>query len=110
MELIKEEKRKVIEAEIRVQVMLTAEYKALILKLIKLHNGICRELRCFVFGQLIVLVTLVSFKTDKVLVAQIYMLCLYQVDEQMRQELAEWKLAVDKDKGGKTKGNAKVLK
>ncbi len=35
--------------------------------------------------------------------------CLYQVDEQMRQELAEWKLAVDKDKGGKTKGNAKVI-
>lgn len=32
-----------------------------------------------------------------------------QVDGQMRQELAEWKLAVDKDKGGKTKGNAKVL-
>lgn len=27
----------------------------------------------------------------------------------MRQELAEWKLAVDKDKGGKTKGNAKVV-
>lgn len=37
-------------------------------------------------------------------------LFLYQVDEQMRRELAEWKLAVDKDKGGKTKGNAKVLK
>lgn len=36
--------------------------------------------------------------------------CLYQVDEQMRQELAEWKLAVDKERGGKTKGNAKVLK
>ncbi|XP_047442211.1 dynein regulatory complex protein 11 isoform X2 [Mugil cephalus] len=30
-----------------------------------------------------------------------------QVDEQMRQELAEWKLFVDKDKGGKTKANAK---
>lgn len=27
----------------------------------------------------------------------------------MRQELAEWKLAVDKDKGVKTKGNAKVI-
>ena len=27
----------------------------------------------------------------------------------MRQELAEWKLAVDKDKGGKTKANAKVI-
>lgn len=27
----------------------------------------------------------------------------------MRQELAEWKLAVDKDKGGKTKGTAKVI-
>ncbi|XP_036971791.1 dynein regulatory complex protein 11 isoform X4 [Acanthopagrus latus] len=33
-----------------------------------------------------------------------------QVDEQMRQKLAEWKLAVDKDKGGKTKGNAKKKK
>ncbi|XP_062419415.1 dynein regulatory complex protein 11 [Pungitius pungitius] len=33
-----------------------------------------------------------------------------QVDEQMRQELAEWKLAVDKDKGSKTKGNAKKKK
>uniref|UniRef100_UPI0037E85F5E dynein regulatory complex protein 11 isoform X1 n=2 Tax=Semicossyphus pulcher TaxID=241346 RepID=UPI0037E85F5E len=33
-----------------------------------------------------------------------------QVDEQMRQELAEWKLAVDKDKGGKTKGIAKKKK
>ncbi|XP_056234161.1 dynein regulatory complex protein 11 isoform X2 [Seriola aureovittata] len=33
-----------------------------------------------------------------------------QVDEQMRQELADWKLAVDKDKGGKTKGNAKKKK
>lgn len=31
-----------------------------------------------------------------------------QVDEQMRHELAEWKLSVDKDKGGKTKANAKV--
>ncbi|XP_035032932.2 dynein regulatory complex protein 11-like [Hippoglossus stenolepis] len=33
-----------------------------------------------------------------------------QVDVQMRQELAEWKLAVDKDKGGKAKGNAKKTK
>ncbi|XP_073332987.1 dynein regulatory complex protein 11 [Pagrus major] len=33
-----------------------------------------------------------------------------QVDEQMRQKLAEWKLAVDKDKGGKTKGIAKKKK
>ncbi|KAK2835493.1 hypothetical protein Q5P01_015977 [Channa striata] len=33
-----------------------------------------------------------------------------QVDEQMRQELAEWKLAVDKQKGGKTKGKAKKKK
>uniref|UniRef100_A0A3B4FER6 IQ and AAA domain-containing protein 1-like n=1 Tax=Pundamilia nyererei TaxID=303518 RepID=A0A3B4FER6_9CICH len=30
-----------------------------------------------------------------------------RVDEQMRHELAEWKLSVDKDKGGKTKANAK---
>lgn len=36
------------------------------------------------------------------------MFCSHQVDEQMRQELAEWKLSVDKDKGGKTKANAKV--
>lgn len=41
--------------------------------------------------------------------SNIGLFCLYQVDEQMRQELADWKLAVDKDKGGKTKGNAKVL-
>lgn len=38
----------------------------------------------------------------------ISLFCFYQVDEQMRQELAEWKLFVDKDKGGKTKANAKV--
>ncbi|TRY95217.1 hypothetical protein DNTS_010028, partial [Danionella cerebrum] len=30
-----------------------------------------------------------------------------QVDELMRQELANWKLAVDKDKGGKAKGGKK---
>lgn len=42
-------------------------------------------------------------------VALTVLCCLYQVDEQMRQKLAEWKLAVDKDKGGKTKGNAKVM-
>uniref|UniRef100_I3IZZ0 Zgc:153738 n=1 Tax=Oreochromis niloticus TaxID=8128 RepID=I3IZZ0_ORENI len=33
-----------------------------------------------------------------------------QVDEQMRQELAEWKLSVDKDKGGKTKSGKKKKK
>ncbi|KAM6963282.1 dynein regulatory complex protein 11 [Aplochiton taeniatus] len=33
-----------------------------------------------------------------------------QVDELMRQELVNWKLAVDKDKGGKAKGNAKKKK
>ncbi|TNN89362.1 IQ and AAA domain-containing protein 1-like [Liparis tanakae] len=32
-----------------------------------------------------------------------------EVDEQMRLELAEWKLTVDKDRGGKAKGNAKEL-
>ena len=37
------------------------------------------------------------------------MLFRSQVDELMRQELANWKLAVDKDKGGKAKGNAKVM-
>lgn len=31
-----------------------------------------------------------------------------QVDELMRQELANWKLAVDKEKSGKAKGAAKV--
>uniref|UniRef100_A0A8C5F852 Zgc:153738 n=1 Tax=Gadus morhua TaxID=8049 RepID=A0A8C5F852_GADMO len=31
-----------------------------------------------------------------------------QVDELMRQELASWKLTVDKDKGGKTKASVKV--
>lgn len=38
------------------------------------------------------------------------MFFLLQVDEQMRQELAELKLSVDKDKGGKTKANTKVLR
>ncbi|XP_073765641.1 uncharacterized protein isoform X1 [Danio rerio] len=33
-----------------------------------------------------------------------------QVDELMRQELANWKLAVDKEKSGKVKGAAKVQK
>ncbi|XP_010903284.3 dynein regulatory complex protein 11 [Esox lucius] len=33
-----------------------------------------------------------------------------QVDELMRQELATWKLAVDKDKGAKAKGGAKKKK
>ncbi|XP_051525637.1 dynein regulatory complex protein 11-like isoform X3 [Myxocyprinus asiaticus] len=33
-----------------------------------------------------------------------------QVDELMRQELANWKLAVDKEKSGKTKGAAKKKK
>lgn len=44
----------------------------------------------------------------RAVVAPISLLCMHQVDEEMRQELAEWKLAVDKDKGGKTKANAKV--
>nr|XP_020468742.1 IQ and AAA domain-containing protein 1-like isoform X2 [Monopterus albus] len=33
-----------------------------------------------------------------------------QVDKEMRQELAKWKLDVDKDRGGKTKGNTKKKK
>uniref|UniRef100_A0AAY4BCR0 ATPase AAA-type core domain-containing protein n=1 Tax=Denticeps clupeoides TaxID=299321 RepID=A0AAY4BCR0_9TELE len=33
-----------------------------------------------------------------------------QVDELMRQELAHWRLAVDKDKGGKAKGSPKKKK
>lgn len=33
---------------------------------------------------------------------------LVQVDELMKQELANWKLAVDKEKSGKVKGAAKV--
>ncbi|XP_070765243.1 dynein regulatory complex protein 11 [Enoplosus armatus] len=51
-------------------------------------------------------VELIKEEKRKVIEAEIRL----QVDEQMRQELAEWKLAVDKDKGGKTKGNAKKKK
>ncbi|XP_040896572.1 dynein regulatory complex protein 11 [Toxotes jaculatrix] len=51
-------------------------------------------------------VELIKEEKRKVIEAEIRV----QVDEQMRQELAEWKLAVDKDKGGKTKGNAKKKK
>ncbi|XP_035031635.2 dynein regulatory complex protein 11 [Hippoglossus stenolepis] len=51
-------------------------------------------------------VELIKEEKRKVIEAEI----LLQVDVQMRQELAEWKLAVDKDKGGKTKGNAKKKK
>ncbi|XP_074491372.1 dynein regulatory complex protein 11 [Sebastes fasciatus] len=51
-------------------------------------------------------VELIKEEKRKVVEAEIRV----QVDEQMRQELAEWKLAVDKDKGGKTKGNAKKKK
>uniref|UniRef100_A0A8C3B0C0 Zgc:153738 n=1 Tax=Cyclopterus lumpus TaxID=8103 RepID=A0A8C3B0C0_CYCLU len=50
-------------------------------------------------------VELIKEEKRKVIEAEIRV----QVDEQMRQELAEWKLAVDKDRGGKTKGNAKVM-
>lgn len=40
----------------------------------------------------------------------IFALHLCQVDEQMRKELAEWKLNVDKDKGkGGKKGKGKVI-
>ncbi|XP_044056218.1 dynein regulatory complex protein 11 isoform X2 [Siniperca chuatsi] len=51
-------------------------------------------------------VELIKEEKRKVIEAEIRV----QVDEQMRQELAEWKLAVDKDKGGKTTGNAKKKK
>ncbi|XP_035508639.1 dynein regulatory complex protein 11 [Morone saxatilis] len=51
-------------------------------------------------------VELIKEEKRKVIEAEIRV----QVDEQMRQELAEWKLAVDKDKGGKAKGNAKKKK
>ncbi|XP_068563222.1 dynein regulatory complex protein 11 [Cebidichthys violaceus] len=51
-------------------------------------------------------VELIKEEKRKVIEAEIRV----QVDEQMRQELAELKLAVDKDKGGKTKGNAKKKK
>ncbi len=37
-----------------------------------------------------------------------WFLLLVQVDELMKQELANWKLAVDKEKSGKVKGAAKV--
>uniref|UniRef100_A0A4W6FHI7 Zgc:153738 n=1 Tax=Lates calcarifer TaxID=8187 RepID=A0A4W6FHI7_LATCA len=51
-------------------------------------------------------VELIKEEKRKVIEAEIRV----QVDEQMRQELAEWKLAVDKERGGKTKGNAKKKK
>ncbi|XP_075944730.1 dynein regulatory complex protein 11 [Anarhichas minor] len=51
-------------------------------------------------------VELIKEEKRKVIEAKIRV----QVDEQMRQELAELKLAVDKDKGGKTKANAKKKK
>ncbi|XP_059197421.1 dynein regulatory complex protein 11 [Centropristis striata] len=51
-------------------------------------------------------VELIKEEKRKVIEAEIRV----QVDEQMRQELAEWKLAVDKDRGGKTKANAKKKK
>lgn len=37
-----------------------------------------------------------------------YFILSYQVDEEMRQELAELKLSVDKEKGAKAKANPKV--
>ncbi|XP_031720146.1 dynein regulatory complex protein 11 [Anarrhichthys ocellatus] len=51
-------------------------------------------------------VELIKEEKRKVIEAKIRV----QVDEQMRQELAELKLAVDKEKGGKTKANAKKKK
>ncbi|KAM9385811.1 dynein regulatory complex protein 11 [Pholidichthys leucotaenia] len=51
-------------------------------------------------------VELIKEEKRKVIEAEIRV----QVDEQMRQELADWKLSVDKDKGGKTKANAKKRK
>uniref|UniRef100_A0A8D2ZQ37 AAA+ ATPase domain-containing protein n=1 Tax=Scophthalmus maximus TaxID=52904 RepID=A0A8D2ZQ37_SCOMX len=48
-------------------------------------------------------VELIKEEKRKIIEAEIRV----QVDEQMRQELTEWKLVVDKDKGGKAKGNAK---
>ncbi|XP_060934602.1 dynein regulatory complex protein 11-like [Limanda limanda] len=48
-------------------------------------------------------VELIKEEMRKVVEAQIRS----QVDVQMREELAEWKLAVDKDKGGKAKPKAK---
>ncbi|KAM6938065.1 dynein regulatory complex protein 11 [Lycodopsis pacificus] len=51
-------------------------------------------------------VELIKEEKRKVIEAKIRV----QVDEQMRQELAELKLAVDKNKGSKTKANAKKKK
>ncbi|XP_029004658.1 dynein regulatory complex protein 11 isoform X2 [Betta splendens] len=51
-------------------------------------------------------VELIKEEKRKVIEAEIRL----QVDEQMRQELAEWKSTVDKDRGGKAKGNAKKKK
>ncbi|XP_034035765.1 dynein regulatory complex protein 11 [Thalassophryne amazonica] len=51
-------------------------------------------------------VELIKEEMRKVIEAEIRV----QVDEDMRQELANWKLAVDKDKGGESKGHAKKNK
>lgn len=81
VELIKEEKRKAIEAEIRLQVVLE-----------ELNREWKKKKFCGVFF---------FFKLFK---------NFFQIDEQMRRELAEWKLAVDKDKGSKPKASTKVMK
>ncbi|XP_047231378.1 dynein regulatory complex protein 11 isoform X2 [Girardinichthys multiradiatus] len=51
-------------------------------------------------------VELIKEEMRKVIEAEVRV----QVDEEMRQELAELKLCVDKDKGGKAKANAKKKK
>lgn len=102
MELVKEEKRKVIEAEIRLKVMLTTETQSK-------HTNFYGMMKVLVVLQLCLVLGQFSIPDPGVWSSNIGLFCLYQVDELMRQELADWKLAVDKDKGGKTKGNAKVL-
>lgn len=108
-ELIKEEKRKVIEAEIRVKVRRRLQHTS--------HH--CKS-NSWLISQQNTRLLLLSLKLTFRLVLtessmqclglphSLVMFCSHQVDEQMRHELAEWKLSVDKDKGGKTKANAKV--
>lgn len=85
VELIKEEKRKIVELEVRLKVRQS--------KLLRVAT---------------LPVQLPSLLLTAAVVTFALRLC--QVDEQMRKELAEWKLNVDKDKGkGGKKGKGKVI-
>lgn len=87
VELIKEEKRKIVELEVRLKV-----------KLLRVITLSC-DLTSLASRSFCLAATVVTFAPR-----------LCQVDEQMRKELAEWKLNVDKDKGkGGKKGKGKVI-